>query len=367
MPGVGLDGVERIDDFFEHVDLADLIIFPDVGDGSLQEYLRHQGKLVFGTGIADQIETDKIGFNLWLASSSLPSPDMWLIEGLDSLEAFLKDPQNDDIWLKSNDRGDLETHHHKNWNLSQIWFHQLNHDLGPNRELIKIIAQKPLEAQDEIGYDGYCIDGQFPEYGIYGFEAKDAMYVGKFTSSFPRSLGVVNDVVGNRVANLGYRGPFSTEVRETPDGSFYFIDPTHRFGSPPSECMLKWYNNWDEIAYFGAQGQLIEPELVDPSYLWGAEVILKSGIKESFLPIYFPESTRKLLSLHYHCKIGGVDYIKPKDIEEFGAACGFGRTPAEACEAAMNIAKLVECEEFRIDESAMDKLLETVSNYEVVE
>src|SRR5216684_2432886 len=89
MPGVGLDGIGRCDDFFEHVDGADLIIFPDCGDGTLQEYLRGHGKLVFGTGVGDRIETNKIQFSLWLAQSELPSPDMWMIEGLDSLKAFL--------------------------------------------------------------------------------------------------------------------------------------------------------------------------------------------------------------------------------------------------------------------------------------
>jgi hypothetical protein len=44
--GEGFEGIERIHDFFDYVDEADIFIFPDVYDGDLQRYLEAQGKLV---------------------------------------------------------------------------------------------------------------------------------------------------------------------------------------------------------------------------------------------------------------------------------------------------------------------------------
>lgn len=361
MPGVGLDGIERIDDFFEHVGAADLIVFPDVGDGYLQEYLRSQGNLVWGSGLGDRIESDKVGFCQWLASNpDLEATDMWLIEGLDALEDFLSDPEHEDVWLKANDRGDLETYHHKNWGLTEQWFRELDHKIGPNRDLIQVVAQKPIPADDEVGYDGYMIDGEFPATGVIGWEAKDTMYLGKVVKELPVSVATVNAIMGARCSTLGYRGAFSTEVREAGDGKFYFIDPTHRFGSPPSECMVKWYKNWDEIIYYGAAGRLIEPQ---PIAQYGAEVILRSIIKQRFLPVQFPEYLRPNVSLHQHCRIDNTDYIAPREHEEFGAAIGFGDTPEEALEAAVSVADQVEAQELKFDRNAQEELLDIVNNY----
>ena len=361
LPGQGLAGIERVDSFFDAIDSADLIVFPDIGDGDLQDYLRSHGHLVFGSGPADQIELDKVGFYTWLAASELPCPETWHIQGLEALKSFLEDPANDDIWLKSNDRGDFETYHHINWKLSQQWYNELYYHIGPNGENIQIIASEKIDATDEIGYDGYMIDGQFPVNGIYGFEAKDSFYIGKFTNTFPASINLVNRVMGERVATMGYRGLWSTEIRETKDGVPYFIDPTCRAGSPPSECMMKWYKNWDEIMYYGAAGRLVEP---DASFIWGAEIILRSSVQDHFLPLDFPEYLRPLLALHYHCIIDGCDYITPRSIPEIGAALGYGRTPQEAGEQALEIAKQLKGDGIEFNEHSYSELIETVLEYE---
>ena len=40
MPGVGIEGVTRVEDFFDALDRADLVMFPDVGMIGLQKWLR---------------------------------------------------------------------------------------------------------------------------------------------------------------------------------------------------------------------------------------------------------------------------------------------------------------------------------------
>lgn len=364
MPGVGLPNIARIDDFHEAWPDADLIVFTDIGDGPLQLRLREQGKLVWGSGLGSQIEEDKIGFNLWLAGSALPSPNMWLIEGMDALEEFLKDPTNDGVWLKANDRGELETHKHENWLKSEQWFKHLDYIIGPNRHLIKIIAQASIDSTNEIGYDGYMVDGIIPLNGIYGWESKDSLYLGKFTNKFPQSLSLVNVEVGLKCMDLGYRGLYSTEVREASNGDFYFIDPTMRAGSPPSAAMMRWYDNWDDIMYMGAGGRLVEPE-PRSGYVWGAEVILKADTGPSdFLPVEIPDKIRQFVAIHPWCRINDIDYVCPKEILEFGDAVGFGRTPREAGEMALEVAEQVKAEGIYFDKAALEPLLETITEFE---
>src|SRR5438045_9465039 len=50
--GKDLTGVERVTNFFDAVDMSDVVIFPDVGNSDLQNYLRSNGKKVWGHGSA---------------------------------------------------------------------------------------------------------------------------------------------------------------------------------------------------------------------------------------------------------------------------------------------------------------------------
>src|SRR5215469_5777407 len=68
IPGMGLDGVERVADFFDSLDRADLVVFTDVGQPGLQEYLRGHGMPVFGSGRAAVLERDR-----WVLKGELRS------------------------------------------------------------------------------------------------------------------------------------------------------------------------------------------------------------------------------------------------------------------------------------------------------
>ena len=54
--GHGLKGVTRVNNFFDYVEKADIVIFPDVGDGDIQEYLVSKGKRVMGSRKGEDME-----------------------------------------------------------------------------------------------------------------------------------------------------------------------------------------------------------------------------------------------------------------------------------------------------------------------
>lgn len=122
-PGVGMEGVERVDSFWSNIDIADTIVFPGGGDGDLQQYLRDRGYAVWGGGMAELLEVDRHKFKETLENAGSPVPEYTPITGMDNLREFLEDSANDDSYLKTSFfRGDFETFHHVNWRLTQPWF-----------------------------------------------------------------------------------------------------------------------------------------------------------------------------------------------------------------------------------------------------
>src|SRR5208337_4770776 len=117
--------------------------------------------------------------------------------------------------------------------------------LGPRQSSTIFIVEDPIEGV-EIGYDGACIDGGFPALARFGYEAKDAGYVGKVVDyeDLPAALREVNDKLGPAMAVLGCRSFFSTEVRVGADRKPYLMDPAMRASSPPSEAYIELFRNW---------------------------------------------------------------------------------------------------------------------------
>jgi hypothetical protein len=70
----GLDDVQRVNDIFdpEFIKKIDLFVFPDIGYGGLQRYLRSIGKAVWGSAGMDELEQLRTKFLDVLKALDLP-------------------------------------------------------------------------------------------------------------------------------------------------------------------------------------------------------------------------------------------------------------------------------------------------------
>src|SRR5215472_27797 len=247
---MGLDGVERVADFFDSLDRADLVVFTDVGQPGLQEYLRGHGMPVFGSGRAAVLERDRWVLKGELRSAGIDYSDGFLIHGLDTLRRLLE--RQDDLWIKfSYFRGDVETFHHRTYPQSKRKLAQWELSLGPYAQVADFIVEPPIES-------GLCVEpgadpawtcyGVFPERIMWGYESKDAGYAGT-TLKLPRRMRIVLDKLSGVLAKYSYRGPLSTESRECDDGSSYLIDLSCRFPEPPSSVHSYIATNWGEMMF----------------------------------------------------------------------------------------------------------------------
>lgn len=259
--GDGYDDIELVPSLFSNLNDVDCFVFPDVGFSEEQLHLELMGFPVWGARRGDTLELNRGKFLDTIKQLGLTMPKYEKITGLTALHRHLENVT--DRWIKvSKFRGDWETFH---WRSAEEDFNTLDYyavRFGPFRELVHFYVFEPIDADIEDGCDSWCVGGQFPELVIHGMENKDKAFIGAFQryGELPEELRHVNDAFALVLEEYGYRSFFSTEVRITKNNECFFIDPTCRAGSPPSQCMTEMIANYSEIIWHGAQGVLINPE-----------------------------------------------------------------------------------------------------------
>lgn len=370
--GQGLPGVEVVrylwdtnGDGGRFVDDVDLFVFPDVYLGDYQEELIRQGKRVFGSRRGDELELFRDESKKYFKKIGLPIGDYEVIKGIDSLREFLK--ENNDQYVKiSLTRGDFETFHSLNYKLAEPKIDELEARLGAKKYNIEFIVEAAIHGV-ETGYDGFCVDGQYPETALAGFEIKDKCYLMKVLpyKDLPSQITDFNKAVAPALKQYNYRNFVSTEIRiEKKSKTPYMIDFCARCGSPPSEIMLELIENLPDIFWFGAEGQCID---IEAKHKWAAEILLESAWADTnWQAVQFPPKFREWVKLRNATKINNEYYVVPQSSScpEIGAVIGMGQTMEEAIEMAKEVASNVRGYFVESFPSALDNAVEEMEKLE---
>jgi phosphoribosylamine-glycine ligase len=361
LPGHGLDGIERCWDFWDEIDSADLVVFPDVGNAGLQDWLRAQKMPVFGSGAASKLEQDRNYLKSVCKKYGIQTAECTQVVGIDNLRSLLA--QIDDVHVKlSYFRGDMETFHHENQHDTMRRLNELALRMEPYGAQAEFVVEVPIKGKPcvEIGADiPNTAHGIYPRSVLWGYENKDKAYAG-CVGALPERLNDVVNKLGPELERVGYRGALSTETRETPKGSF-FLDMTCRFPNPPSALMRFMIDNWGELIWECAHGRVVEPNWLAPV---GVQIIFKSEYgAENPLAVAVDRWDRTVL--YGHAQFQGQDYaVSPSEIAECGAACGLGASLAQATEEALSVAESVKGRELGFDAGSVTELMETIQTGE---
>lgn len=341
--GQGVKEVIRVADPWEHIDDTDLFVFPDCYEAGLQEYLAGKGKRVWGCRNGAELELDRVKSKELCADLGIDIGPYQQIVGLGALRKHLQKHKNQFVKISAT-RGDMETFSAPSYEEVEPRLDELEHNLGAKKKIMEFIVEDGISPAIESGYDGYTIDGKFAKNAIVGVEVKDKAYVGRTMrySDMPKQIQYVNDRLSTALKRYGYRGFISTEVRCTPDGKAYLIDPCSRAGSPPSELYQEMIGNLADIIWHGSEGTLVEPEYTAK---WGAEVLLLSDwADKNWQQVTFPREVRDNLKLRNFTVIDGEHYVIPQStgMPEIGAVVALGDTPKEAIEECKRIAAKID-------------------------
>lgn len=349
--GRGVDGVERIHDLEDYESGVDLFVFPDLYMVGKQEQLRNSGKLVFGSGRGQWMETDRGGMKRMQKALDLPINQYEEIEGLYNLEERLK--LLEDRFIKSTLRGDNETFHHANYILSREKLKSMKYKMGIFDRKETYIVETPIPSICEIGIDTMIVDGTPLAKSLTGIELKDIGYYGRMISydSLPAQLKDVTDKLAPVFRDYNYRGPYSNEVRIGHDKKGYLIDATCRMPSPPGSLILLMYENFSEILWEVASGEV---PTVKYGNEHGVQFIMKSDIAklEEPVAIQFPEKYLDNIDIKsLVIDDNGTYYFTPNgyDMKEIGSISATGKTMQEAVDKATKIAESVKGFDLKIN------------------
>ena len=324
--------IERIDEFIDPdiIKEADLFIFPDIGWGGTQKYLRSIGKAVWGSMGADEYELYRTKFISLLKSLGLPLIHSEKIVGLTNLAKHLQNVK--DKWIKINRyRENMETWHHLDYEHSQRMLECLNVEFGGVKEQIVFIVQDSIPDALELGYDGWTVDGQYPESSYQGFEKKNELYLGTELSykDTPEEIKFVNKKLSPLFSEMGYRNFMATEVR-VKDKTPYFIDPTFRMPGQTGEQLLETCSNLSEVIWKGANGELVKPKF---DFKFAVEATLHyTENSDIWKTIRVPKEVERWVKLYHYCIVDGVYQFPESKNDELGVVLGVGNSIEGAIE-----------------------------------
>ena len=359
--GTGIPGVTRCNDYWEILDDIDLFVFPDIYNGSLQLHLESLGKRVWGSRRGDELELYREDSKEYLNSIGVNIGKYEVIKGIPNLREYLKEHKNQYVKV-STTRGDMETFKSKNYNLVEPKIDELEYNLGAKKTIMEFIVEDAIVDAVEVGYDGFCVDGQWPEHSMCGIEVKDQCYIGIFKeyAKMPKQILEVNAKISGALKEYGYKNFFCCEMRITKDGTPWVIDPMTRFGSPPGELAQNMYTNLAEILWFGAEGQLVDP-IAENKY--GAELLIHSSwADKNWQPIEFPKEIKNNIKLRNMTIIDGRYYVVPQAVglPEIGAVVATGSTIEEACDKVKECAEQIEGYYIETYPDSLDKSCEQI-------
>lgn len=312
--GSGFTDIMRVRDPWAFKDQCDLFVFTDVGFAGEQRELVQQGFPVWGHHGGDVLETDKGFFLKTLGELEMDVPPHRELRGERRLLDFLENEEDKYIKI-SRFRGDWETFHWRNYLQDGIALAKMLNGLGPVAEFMLFYVFDPIDTKIEDGIDTWCIDGQWPKRVLHAMERKDKSLLGAIQDfdSIAEPVRAVNEKFGPVLAQYGYRGAFSTEIRL--NQAAYFIDPTCRFGSPPSQLQTVLIKNLPEIIWAGAHGVLVEPDAPEPI---GAQVLITTDREKcDWLTFEMPEELRPWVKSSFSCQIRDVLRVAPNPLENW--------------------------------------------------
>jgi hypothetical protein len=238
----------------------------------------------------------------------------------------------------------METFFSKNYKVIEPRLDELEHSLGAKKLIMEFIVEDNLKDTKDLAYDGYTIDGQFPNSAMIGVEVKDKGYVGVFKKyeEFPKVIKEFNEKVSPLLKKYRYRNFFSPELRVARSGLAYMDDACCRFGSPPSEVSLVMLKNLSDILWNGAEGICIDPE---PTGEFAIELLIHSlWADKNWQAVDFPPYMRDNIKLRNLTMIDGRYYVVPQAVglPEIGAVVAVGKSFKEAVEKVKEYACQVE-------------------------
>jgi phosphoribosylamine-glycine ligase len=357
--GEGLDGLERVEWFWDEVDKCDAIFIPDTHCQDITEFLKSKGYPVAGAGRSERIELDRwYGRNLQV-KNGLPVQETHKIVGVTDLKEFLTNHKNYFVKIDTF-RGVTESFRHYDWKDTEGEIEYLIHKVGPYKEDVVFTVEELIDGI-EPGFDGITFDGETLYPTMCGYEMKGAGYISrtyKNEGELPAPLKQVNDGLSPEFKKNKTRFFVSTEIKLTKDKVPFLIDPTIRLAAPgTSAVQTEIIENYTDVVYGLATGNKVDPII---KYKYGAAVCFQSARADKrWVNVTFPKQDRQWIKFRMGTKKGN-DYYACPGFDSICTVIGLGNTIPEAVDLVKERSKGVHAAGLDPDTSGLDEIVKKI-------
>ena len=215
-------------------------------------------------------------------------------------------------------------------------------NFGPLQNTIHFLVFEAIDTDIEIGGDTYCVDGAWPNLMLNGVEGKDKTYFAAVTkqTEMPEQLQEIMDAVSTELEHVRYRNQISFEDR-VKDGDHWWNDATQRGGMPSSASQYRLWENFPQIVWAGANGELVEPE---PRHMFSIECQITAKCeKDTWITVELDPQLIGHCAFSYCGFIDGCYVFPPDEIHqgELGWFVVTGNDPSELLQEAKDLADLL--------------------------
>ncbi len=355
--GAGFPGITVIEDFFDYVDKADCIIFPDNLCSDISEFLKSKGYPVIGGGKAEFMENDRQTMRKLQGKLGLRVQKTLYVHGFSNLIKEIKDLENK--YIKVNKfRGDMTTFFYKNYEQSLYHLNKLEGDLGGTKEMIDFIVEDKLGGGDtvEVGVDGFMNGGDLVSPTLYGYISDDWCCIEKACDydSLPKQLIEVQEKLKPVFKKFDTRSFWGDEIRVLGKDEFYLTDPCVRTGDP-SACAIntEMILNYSEFMYGLAHGIKVKP-IMRAKYAFSV-TIESEHTKKRWFTVRIPENKKQFVKVYRGMK-EGENYQIPIESSFVLTVIGFGDTPEAALEDCKKNSEGIEGMDVKVSFEGFDDL-----------
>jgi hypothetical protein len=364
--GEGLDGMERVGSFEEHLDEADFIFVPDTTCARLVEWLRKHEYLVAGAGSAEKLELDRWHGRMRQKWNELPVQATHRIKGVTALYKFSREYPNYFVKVDVDFRGISESFYTKNAQYAESRIDWIAYKSGPYKEDVIFICEEALEGV-EPGLDGITWEGELVYPTTVGYERRGSGIITRVYQTekeLPEAVKWIDGGLAPEFKKHKTHFFYSAEFKIGEDKIPYLIDPTIRLAAPGvAAIQTELFENYSEIIYGMATGEKVAPVI---EHKYAAAVSMESSeAAKTWVNISFPVSLRQWIKLRMAVKHDKKYYSVPP-FDSLGTVIGFGDTVKEAVDLVKERVKQVEAISLNTDLGGLDQIVADIQTGKTV-
>lgn len=350
----------RLIDIYKYAKQADCIVSFDTGCNGLIEMFRkiYPEKSVFGAGLGEKLETDRVGFKELLKAMDLQYIPYEVIIGFDALRKYLKANPKKVVKAEANFRGDFETICVKDYDSMKQVIDDRQALFGPYSEQVEFVVEDMVECIIEAGFDGFFSGGEFKVFSV-GIEFEKNLYIGRVNGDIADVIGDTLEALKPVLKDIDYRGALSTEERIVSKKESYFIDPCCRCPMPLGVLYSRFINNWAEVVYKIGKNEPYEIEC-DVKYV-GAYALSSASAKDNFTLVQIEKGHEDEFRFEMATQDKDGRYYSVKGLETVVVVVAGGDSPEEVVEKLKAQAENVDAFNLETDAiKGIDGILEKI-------